>query len=150
MISVFIPVKIKAINGAKVPKYETSGAAGFDLASTEYHNIGPGQTILVSTGLFMEIPEGYELQIRPRSGVSAKTDLRIANAPGTIDSDYRGEIKIIVTNHSSTSYFMIEKDDRIAQGVLAPVYQARFVEVTELSETERGEGGFGSTGSSVV
>lgn len=148
MISVYIPVKIKTINGANVPKYETAGAAGFDLASTEMSIIAPGETVLIGTGLFMEIPEGYELQIRPRSGMSVKTKLRVANSPGTIDSDYRGEIKIILTNHG-TDYRTINVGDRIAQGVLAPVYQARFVKVELMSETERGDGGFGSTGGTV-
>lgn len=129
----------------EVPKYQTNGAAGFDLAAAENCFVDAGCTVLIRTGLAFEIPDGFEMQIRPRSGLSLKTDLRIANAPGTIDSDYRGEVKIIVTNTSRTMEYTIEKGDRIAQGVICPVYRADFEEVFELSDTERGSNGFGST-----
>lgn len=148
-------VKIKKLHpDAVVPKYATPGAAGFDLVALEDVNIDPGQTKLVKTGLSVEIPTGYELQIRPRSGTSLKTSLRVANSPGTVDSDYRGEVCVIVTNISapilSGPYaglpVGVKKGDRIAQGVICPVVQAEFEIVEELSSTDRGSGGFGSTG----
>lgn len=139
-------VKVKRVRkDAVIPQYATPGAAGFDLVAAEDVFLRGGETKLVPTGLSFEIPEGYEMQIRPRSGLSLKTGLRIANAPGTIDSDYRGEVKIIVENTSNT-YHHIEKGDRIAQGVIAPVMRAVFEEADDLSETDRGSGGFGSTG----
>ncbi len=128
-----------------IPFYATSGAAGFDIKANENVTWQPFETKLVKTGLAFEIPEGYEIQIRPRSGNSLKTPLRITNAPGTIDSDYRGKVGIIVQNVSNELY-SIEKGFRIAQGVLASVVQAEFRLVSEFSETERGDGGFGSTG----
>lgn len=148
-------VKIKKLHpDATIPKYATGGAAGFDLVAIEDVTIFPGRTALIKTGLAVEIEEGYEMQIRPRSGTSLKTSLRIANSPGTIDSDYRGEVGIIATNIATESYsvisvappIIIKKGDRIAQGVIAPVIRADFVLVEELSDTNRGEGGFGSTG----
>lgn len=140
-------VKVKRLHpDAVIPKYATPGAAGFDLVAVEDVFIVPRETKLVPTGIAVEIPWGYEMQIRPRSGFSLKTPLRIANAPGTIDSDFRGEVKIIVTNTSENKGFYIKKGDRIAQGVIAPVMRAVFEEVDELSETDRGLGGFGSTG----
>lgn len=144
-----VPVKVKRLHpDAIIPKYAKPGDAGFDLVAVEEVIIAPGETFLVSTGLAFEIPEGYELQIRPRSGMSAKTKLRIANAPGTIDSGYRGEVKIIVNNIDEWNSFaeMIAPGDRIAQGVLQRVPKARFEVVESLSESDRGEGGFGSTG----
>ena len=140
-------VKIKKLSeNAIIPQYQTNGAAGFDFHAIEDMEIDPRKTVLVKTGLSMEIPEGYELQVRPRSGMSLKTKMRVANSPGTIDSDYRGEICIIMENIGllGSLPFQIKKGDRIAQGVLCPVYQAVFIE-DELNETERGEGGFGST-----
>lgn len=106
----------------------------------------PGERKLVATGLSMEIPRGYEAQIRPRSGLAVKHGISMVNTPGTIDSDYRGEIKIIMINHGSET-FTIKSGDRIAQMVIAPVVHAEIVEITELSRTVRGGGGFGSTGS---
>lgn len=143
-------VKIKKLHPeAAVPKYQTKGAAGFDLSALEDVYIYPGETKLVKTGLSMEIPEGYELQIRPRSGMSLKTKIRIANSPGTIDSDYRGEIAIIIDHIGFSERripYIIEKGERIAQGILQAVIQADFEIVEEdLSTTERGEGAFGST-----
>jgi dUTP pyrophosphatase len=139
-------IKTKKLNEkAVIPKYQTSGAAGFDFHSTDDVVIMPGDTALVGTGLAFAVPELFELQVRPRSGLSAKTGLRVANAPGTVDSDYRGEVKIIITNTGFVPQH-IKVGDRIAQGVLCPVYQADFWEVKELDSTERGSGAFGSTG----
>lgn len=140
----------KLLDDAVIPEYATDGSAGFDfhaiIRSNGYSiNIFPGRTELIQTGLAMEIPLGYELQIRPRSGLSLNTKLRIANSPGTIDSDYRNEIGIIVENIGTTP-ITISHHDRIAQGVLCKVPQATFVVVGELSDTIRGQGGFGSTG----
>ncbi len=138
-------VKIKKLAGAAIiPEYQSEGASGFDFHSVEDVIIDRGCTTTISTGLAMSIPTGFELQIRPRSGLSLKTGLRVANAPGTIDSDYRGEIKIIIHNASNRAE-EIKIGDRIAQGVVAPVKYITFEE-GELDETERGEGGFGSTG----
>lgn len=144
-------IKIKKLNqDATIPMYATSGSAGFDFHSIEDVNIYPGQTIAIKTGLSFEIPTGYELQVRPRSGLSLKTNLRISNSPGTIDSDYRGEVCIIVDNIDFSSEtkasYEIKKGDRIAQGVICPIQQVEFEEVEELDRTERGESGFGSTG----
>jgi dUTP pyrophosphatase len=140
-------IKIKRLSeNSKIPQYQTNGSAGFDFHAIEDMEIFPRQTVLVKTGLSMEIPEGYELQVRPRSGMSLKTKMRVANSPGTIDSDYRGEICIIMENIGMLGSlpYEIKKGDRVAQGVICPVYQATFIE-DELSDTERGEGGFGST-----
>lgn len=139
-------IKVKRVHrDAVLPKYATEGSAGFDLYTVEDVSIYPNETKVISTGLKMEIPEGYELQIRPRSGISLKTTIRIANSPGTIDSDYRGEIGIIVWNVGNEKVD-IPKHTRIAQGVLAKVDKAIFIDVDELTNTSRGEGGFGSTG----
>lgn len=141
-----VNVKIKSLNeNAVIPKYQTEGAAGFDFHSTDDKVIMPGETELIGTGLGFGIPNGLEIQVRPRSGLSAKTGLRVANSPGTVDMDFLGEVKIILTNTSHIPQH-IRKGDRIAQGVLCPVYQAEFVEVEELDSTERGIGAFGSTG----
>lgn len=149
-------VKIKKLHpDAVVPKYAKPGDSGFDFVALEDTMIGPGETKLVKTGIAVEIPEGFELQVRPRSGTSLKTPLRVANAPGTVDSGYRGECCVILTNtavgeydsnnhHTNTQF--IKKGDRIAQGVICPVIRAEFEEVEELSDSERGTGGFGSTG----
>lgn len=132
-----------------LPSYETEGAAGADLRASigvgEKLLIAPGARVLVPTGLSFEIPFGYEVQVRPRSGLSFKTDLLVCNAPGTIDCDYRGEVKIILGNFGSKDV-EISHGDRVAQMVIAPVLQANFVEVSDLSKTARGAGGFGSTG----
>lgn len=150
-----VSVKIKKLHPEAVtPSYQTPGAAGFDLHALEDISIEPGQTKLIKTGLSFEIPKGLELQVRPRSGTSLKTTLRVANSPGTVDSDYRGEVCVIMTNTARANDFMqhrenivnVAKGERIAQGVICPVFQAVFQEIEELSETERGAGGFGSTG----
>ena len=139
-------LKIKKLNPeAIIPAYQTKEAAGFDLHSIENVVLKPGERKLIGTGLAFEIEYGYEVQIRPRSGLAFKHGITVLNSPGTIDSDYRGEIKVLLINHSDEE-FEIKKGDRIAQAVVAPVIQAEIVEVEELSSTERGEGGFGSTG----
>lgn len=148
-----IELKIKKLehfdNNLPLPRYETAGAAGADLRASmpnqESLTIAAGKRVLVPTGLSYEIPEGYEVQVRPRSGMSLKTNLLIVNSPGTIDCDYRGEIKIIIGNFGDEDA-VIEHGDRIAQMVIAPVTQATLIETSILSETDRGAGGFGSTG----
>ncbi len=130
---------------ATIPDYQSEGAAGFDLHAAESGFIQSGVTELVSTGLAVEVPPGYELQIRPRSGLALKSSLLIVNSPGTVDSDYRGEVGIICHN-LGLWVFYYKKGDRIAQGVLKRVEQAKIVEVQELNTTARGDGGFGSTG----
>lgn len=143
-------VKIKKLHpDAIVPTYGTEGAAGFDFYALEDVMIRPSEIKLIKTGIAMEIPLGYEVQVRPRSGMSLKTYFRVANAPGTIDCDYRGECNIIGENIDCRVYgrkISIKKGDRIAQGVLKRAPQAEFQVVEELSDTKRGQGGFGSTG----
>ena len=129
---------------AVLPQYQSSGASGFDFHASENVTLEPGETKLVPTGLAFEVPRGQELQVRPRSGLSLKTKLRIPNSPGTVDADYRGEVKIIMENTGDAAHF-IQVGDRIAQGVICPVIQVQLGEVQELSNTARGEGGFGST-----
>ena len=132
-----------------LPKYETELAAGADIRASlpngEKLRIKPFERVLVPTGLAFEIEAGFEVQVRPRSGLSFKTGLMVANSPGTIDADYRGEVKVIMVNLSEKDE-IIEHGDRIAQIVVAPVVQANFFELSELSDTARGTGGFGSTG----
>jgi len=130
-----------------LPSYETSGAAGADVRAclSDTLVIKTGERVLVPTGLAMEIPYGYEIQVRPRSGMSFKTSLMVLNAPGTIDSDYRGEVKVILGNLGLKDE-VINHGDRVAQLVLAPVTQAQYIVEDMLSETARGAGGFGSTG----
>lgn len=143
-----IPVQIKRLpNGAglPLPAYATSGAAGMDIVSAEQVTIAPGARLAVATGLAVAIPEGFEIQVRPRSGLALKHGISVPNTPGTIDSDYRGELKVILVNLGHEP-FAIARGDRIAQLVLAPVVQAVWDEVADLDATERGEGGFGSTG----
>ena len=142
-----VNVKCVASKGAVIPEYKTVGAAGADLYALVDSPItlAPGKTAMVPTGLFFEIPEGYEIQVRPRSGLAAKNGVTVLNTPGTIDSDYRGEIKIILINLGDKD-FIINSGDRVAQMVIAPLIQASFSIVDELSDTTRGSGGFGSTG----
>ena len=132
-------------HGLDLPSYATAGAAGMDVVSAEALLMRPGQRAAVSTGFAVAIPDGYEIQVRPRSGLALKHGVTVPNTPGTIDSDYRGELKIILVNHGD-EHFQIARGDRIAQLVLAPVTQARWDEVEELDDTVRGAGGFGSTG----
>ena len=142
-----ITVKCVASKGAEIPEYKTEGAAGCDVCAfiPESVKLAPGKRAIIPTGLFFEIPEGYEIQVRPRSGLAAKNGITVLNTPGTIDSDYRGELKIILINLGDED-FSINNGDRIAQIVIAPVTQAQFVKTDVLSETERGDKGFGSTG----
>jgi len=138
-------VKVKKVNPlAIIPKYQTKDAAGFDFHSLITCSVLPGETKKVPTGLSFEIPIGCEIQVRPRSGLSAKTKLRVCNSPGTVDADFRGEVLVLIENIGK-EVETICTYDRIAQGVLCPVFQAEFIEVDELSESERGNGGFGST-----
>ena len=135
----------KSTNG--LPSYETPASAGLDIRAfiEEKLTLSPGERKLIKTGLFLEIPEGYEAQVRPRSGLALKNGITVLNSPGTIDADYRGEIGVILINHSS-EIFEINSGERIAQLVFAKVEQAVWFETESLNETERGEGGFGSTG----
>ena len=130
-----------------LPKYETSESSGMDISANIGSSISiyPGDTAIIPTGLALSIPRGFEAQIRPRSGLAAKQKVSVLNTPGTIDADYRGEIKVILINHSK-ELFIVEKGQRIAQLVICPVIQVQLKEVDNLDETKRGEGGFGSTG----
>ena len=135
--------------GLPLPAYQTADAAGLDLMAAvpdaEPMTLAPGQYALVPTGLAIALPPAYEAQVRPRSGLAAKHGVTVLNTPGTIDADYRGEIKVILINHG-TAPFVIKRGERIAQMVIAPVLQATLVPVATLSATDRGAGGFGSTG----
>jgi len=141
-------VRIKKLHeNAIIPEYQTEGAAGFDLHALDEACVYPGETMLIRTGLAFKIPQGYELQIRPRSGLSLKTKLRISNSPGTIDSDYRGEVKLIVDNIANKRFdtLTIKQGQRIAQAVLTKVEKAEFQLTEELDDTVRNEKGFGSS-----
>ena len=142
-------MKVKIVNGSKhpLPQYETSSSAGMDLRANlkEAVVLKPLERALIPTGLFIELPVGYEAQIRPRSGLAIKHGISLLNTPGTIDADYRGEIKIILVNVSNDT-FTINDGDRIAQMVIAQFVQANWKQVDQLSKTERGAGGFGHTG----
>ena len=143
-----VKVLIKKLNPlVQLPSYKTNGASGMDLmAFTEKPiNLEPGKSYLVPTGLSVAFSEEYEIQIRPRSGLAAKKNISVLNTPGTIDSDYRGELKIILFNHSNEN-FIINNNDRIAQMVLAPIIKMELEETNELPESIRDKGGFGSTG----
>ncbi len=131
----------------KLPTYGSTGAAGADVRAhlDEAMEVSPGESALVPTGLFFEIPEGYEIQVRPRSGLAIKNHVTVLNSPGTIDHDYRGELKVILINHSKKT-FVITPQMRIAQLVVAPVVTANFLRCEELATTTRGASGFGSTG----
>ena len=142
-------VEIKCVckNGAKLPQYQTKGAAGADLHAfiEETIILKPMERKAIPTGVFIEIPDGFEVQVRPRSGLALKNGITCLNSPGTVDSDYRGELKVILINLGSED-FEIKNDDRIAQMIVSPVIQAEYKIVETLSNTERAEGGFGSTG----
>ena len=143
-----IKVLIKKLSPAvQLPAYKTSGASGMDLMAfiEKPINLEPGKSCLVPTGLSVAFPKEYEIQIRPRSGLAAKNNISVLNTPGTIDSDYRGELKIILFNHGNKN-FTINKNDRIAQMVLTPIIKMELEETNELPDSIRGEGGFGSTG----
>ena len=143
-----VKVLIKKLNPAvKLPKYETSGASGVDLTAfiEEAIDLKPKESFLIPTGLSVAFSEEFEIQIRPRSGLAAKNNISVLNTPGTIDSDYRGEIKVIIYNHGSEN-FLINNGDRIAQMILTPVLKMELEEVNNLPKSIRGKGGFGSTG----
>ena len=143
-----VAVEVKRLphgEGLDLPRYATAGAAGMDVLSAEDVTLAPGARHPVATGLSVAIPPGYEIQVRPRSGLALKHGISVPNTPGTIDSDYRGELKVILINHGAEP-FPIHRGDRIAQLVLAPVTIAEWREVAELDSTDRGAGGFGSTG----
>ncbi|WP_342736112.1 dUTP diphosphatase [Bradyrhizobium sp. B117] len=141
--------RLSHAEGLPLPAYQTAEAAGLDLMAavpdSEPLTLAPGQYALVPTGLAIALPPGFEAQVRPRSGLAAKHGVTVLNSPGTIDADYRGEIKVILINHGAAP-FVIKRGERIAQMVIAPVVQAALVPVAKLSETDRGAGGFGSTG----
>ena len=143
-----VKILIKKLNSrVKLPKYKTDGSSGMDLMALldKPISIMPQKSELIPTGLSIAIPDNTEIQIRPRSGLAAKNNISVLNTPGTIDSDYRGELKIILYNHGSKE-FVVKNEDRIAQMVLVPIIKATFEVVEELPETIRGAGGFGSTG----
>ena len=143
-----VKVLIKKLNSnVQLPSYKTDGASGMDLMAyiEKPINLQPGKSCLVSTGLSVAFPKEYEIQIRPRSGLAAKSNISVLNTPGTIDSDYRGEIKVILFNHGNKN-FKINNNDRIAQMILTPVIKMDLEETDELPESVRGTGGFGSTG----
>lgn len=142
-----LQVKIVNKSGNELPSYETSGSAGLDLRANLTQSVGlfPGQRKLIPTGLFIELPEGYEAQIRPRSGLALKYGVTVLNSPGTIDADYRGEIMINLINHGSEC-FIIENSMRIAQMVISKIEHVAFLSVESLDDTERGAGGHGHTG----
>jgi dUTP pyrophosphatase len=131
--------------GPYKPQYQTPDAAGVDLQSSECVSIKPGERALVSTGLFLEIPSGFMGQVCPRSGLAVKYGVTVLNAPGIIDADYRGEVKVVLINLGQTEY-LLNKGDRIAQLIFSPSLRGSLIEREELSQTERGEAGFGSTG----
>lgn len=149
-------IKIKLLHpDAKVPTYATPGASGFDLVAIEDVRIRSGETKLIKTGIAVDVGYKYELQVRPRSGMSLKTNFRVANSPGTVDSDFRGEICVIMTNTGGMDWDainpwykgrLIKKGERIAQGVICPIEKAVMIVVDSLDNTDRGDGGFGSTG----
>lgn len=140
-------IEILVLTDKTAPEYASEEAAGADIRADlkQPLTIQPSATALVPTGLRFEIPLGYEVQIRPRSGLALKNQITVLNTPGTIDSDYRGEIKVILINHGNKP-FVVEPDMRIAQAVVAPIVRARFVQVAALAGSERGSGGFGHTG----
>ncbi len=143
-----IEILIKRLSkNVPIPKYETDGSSGMDLSANIQSSleIKPGKTSIIPTGIALSIPKNYEIQIRPRSGLAAKNQISVLNTPGTIDSDYRGEVKVILINLGS-KIFVVNKGDRIAQMILCPILKAKLIEVQDLEETDRGTGGFGSTG----
>jgi dUTP pyrophosphatase len=148
MLSPEITIRLSRLDhgeGLPLPAYASRGAAGLDVVAAESRTLQPGERHAVATGFTIAIPEGYEVQVRPRSGLALKHGITCLNTPGTIDSDYRGEVKVILANLGSEA-FEIVRGERIAQLVPARVHRAEFLEVATLDETERGVGGFGSTG----
>jgi dUTP pyrophosphatase len=131
--------------GLELPSYQTAGAAGMDVRAAEDRTVQPGETTLIPAGFTIAVPHGYEAQLRPRSGLALKHGITLLNSPGTVDSDYRGPVGVILTNLGSAPFF-IHRGDRIAQMVICKVERAQWCEVKTLNDTERGEGGFGSSG----
>lgn len=142
-----LPVRIKLDEGAQAPHYASANAAGADVYAyiDSPKRIQPGTAEIIPTGMYLELPDGYEAQIRPRSGLAAKFCVTVLNTPGTIDSDYRGEVRIILMNHGKQSW-VVNPGERIAQMVIQPVIRAEFSPSKHISDTPRGAGGFGSTG----
>jgi dUTP pyrophosphatase len=142
-----LPIRIVVTSAQWIPVYHSEGAAGADLLAAINNDIhiAPGRTALIPTGLCMEVPDGFEVQVRSRSGLALKFQVSVLNSPGTIDSDYRGEVGVILMNHGA-EVFTVRPGMRIAQMVVAPVVRAQFISVLSLSDTERGSGGFGHTG----
>ena len=143
-----VKVLVKKLNSkVKLPSYKTEGSSGMDLIAfvDKPIEIKPNNSALIPTGLSIAIPEDFEVQIRPRSGLAAKSNISVLNTPGTIDSDYRGELKVILFNHGNKN-FVVKNNERIAQMVLTPIFKIDFEEVDNLPDTVRGSGGFGSTG----
>ncbi len=141
-------VLIKRVSkNIKLPKYETNGSSGMDLSANieKKIKIEPGKTSIIPTGISVAVPKNFEIQIRSRSGLAAKSQISVLNSPGTIDADYRGELKVILINLSNET-FVVERGARVAQMVLCPIVKAKFKEVESLNDTDRGAGGFGSTG----
>ncbi len=143
-----VPVRIRLEGGAAPPFYASAHAAGADICAGihEPMELQPGERKLIPTGVFLELPEGYEAQIRPRSGLAVRNGITVLNTPGTIDADYRGEVRVIIINHGTESW-TVHPRERIAQMVIQPVVRAEFEIAEEISQTARGAGGFGSTGS---
>ena len=140
-------IEFKKMNDeAQEPKYAHVGDSGFDFVALEDVTVSSGETIIIDTGLSFNVPMGYELQVRPRSGMSFKTKIRVANSPGTVDSNFRGSVGIIIEN-TGDCFYNIKKGDRIAQGIICPIITASFKEVSDLSSSDRGQNGFGSTDS---
>lgn len=140
-------LKVKRLTAtAKLPVYATPGSSGMDVCADQDFDLGPRGFMAVSTGLAFEVPEGFELQVRPRSGLAAKFGISVLNTPGTIDSDYRGEVKVILVNHHPWQWASFKSGERVAQLVLCPVAKATLEEIVELEPTVRGAGGFGSSG----
>ena len=140
-----VRVLVKQHDGTPMPQYQTSGASGFDLHANEDRMLAPMEVAVIQTTTSVDVPVGYELQVRSRSGLAAKKSVFVLNSPGTVDSDYRAPIGVILANLSKSN-FHVNKGDRIAQAVICPVVRAELVQSEDLSSTDRGSGGFGSTG----
>jgi dUTP pyrophosphatase len=145
IVGMSVEISIQLMPGAVLPAYQTPGSAGMDLVTTQSCELQPGERCALPTGIRIALPEGYEAQVRPRSGLAAKFGIGMVNTPGTIDSDYRGEIRVLLINHGQKSV-KLEAGERVAQLVIAPVVRASWSISESLDETERGVGGFGSTG----
>jgi len=144
-MTTYVPIKVKLASGAKLPEHANSFAVGADIHALEYTELYGHQRYALRTGVYIEIPPDYEIQVRGKSGLALKHGLQVLNSPGTIDPDYRGEIVVIMLN-TSTEMYVVKPGDKIAQLVIAPRFFGGYTEVDELSETERGVNGFGSTG----